>query len=160
MPNAKYLDTKTMDDSEYFSYTISPDCSSCDVSNNIEDNYLYKFNTDDYGDRTAYHMTGTIFGCLTQLKGNKDCVWDYDSYECSLCSRTTSDQGSVAIFLVVVHMLFIELALYSMYSGSVSTIHTVFTAERVGVFPMWIVMRLVGCKAMSERIHYHSSVKL
>ena len=97
LPNERWLSSDSADAEEYFSYIISPDCSSCDVSNNIENNYLWPWSTDDYGDRTAYHMTGTIFGCLTDLKGNKDCVWDYDTYECSLCSLADSDQGILSL---------------------------------------------------------------
>ena len=93
LPNAQFLDTQSDNDTEYFSYIISPDCSSCDVLQNTEDNYLSTWNTDDYGDRTAYHMTGTIFGCLSTLKANKDCMWDTDTYECPACAFTQSDQG-------------------------------------------------------------------
>ncbi len=95
LPNTQYLGSPRAEESkDYFSYIISPDCSTCDVANNNEKNYLSSFNTDDFGDRTAYHMTGTIFGCVTSLKGNKDCVWNYQTYECSVCSRSTSDQGT------------------------------------------------------------------
>jgi len=94
LPNAQFLDTQSDEDDEYFSYTISPDCSSCSVSNNLEDNYLSPWNTDTYGDRTAYHMTATIFGCLTMQKQEKDCQWDDDTYECSVCDEASgkSDQ--------------------------------------------------------------------
>lgn len=78
---------------EYFSYIISPDCSSCDISNNDEENYLSKWNTDHYGDRTAYYMTGTIFGCLTTEKQQKDCMWNVETYVCSVCTIEESDEG-------------------------------------------------------------------
>jgi len=84
--------TADLDDVEYFSYFVSPDCSSCDVANNWEQNALSFFNTDAFSDRTAYYMTGTIFGCLTTHKALKDCSWDYDSYECVMCSLEESDE--------------------------------------------------------------------
>lgn len=77
---------------EYFTYTISPDCSSCSVSNNDQGNDLSFFNTDDFGNRTGYYMTGTMFGCLTTHKALKDCSWDYDTYECVMCSLYGSDE--------------------------------------------------------------------
>ena len=79
-------------DSDYFSYIISPDCNSCAVSNNDKGNALSFFNTDEYGDRTGYYMTGTMFGCLTTHKALKDCSWDYDTYECVMCTIQESDQ--------------------------------------------------------------------
>ena len=36
--------------------------------------------------------TGTIFGCLTTHKALKDCSWDYDSYECVMCTLEESDE--------------------------------------------------------------------
>lgn len=92
-PNWEFRRQKEDGDPEYFSYILSPDCSSCDIANNVEGNPLRFFNTDlEYGDRTAYHMTGTMFGCLTTHKALKDCSWDYDSYECVMCSLGESDQ--------------------------------------------------------------------
>merc|ERR1719356_2125613 len=37
-------------------------------------------------------MTGTMFGCLTTHKALKDCSWDYDTYECVMCTIQESDQ--------------------------------------------------------------------
>lgn len=53
--------------------------------NNKELNVHSAFNDDETGERTAYYMTGTMFGCLSQHKAMKDSVWDYDSMECNYC---------------------------------------------------------------------------
>ena len=37
---------------EYFSYILSPDCSSCDASMNAEKNAFAATNDDAFGDRT------------------------------------------------------------------------------------------------------------
>ena len=42
---------------EYFSFVISPDCSSCALGNNENSDYAV-FNDDETGKRTAYYMTG------------------------------------------------------------------------------------------------------
>ena len=97
LPNAKFLEFDTEHDDEYFSYIISPDCSSCDVANNIEENPISFFNTDTFGDRTGYHMTGTLFGCQMPNKALKDCSWDYDSYECTLCITGTSQKVTLGL---------------------------------------------------------------
>lgn len=70
---SKVLDTEHPDEDvlelemmnkEYFRFVLSPDCSTCsgtvfDVVNN-----RYSLSNDDqYGDRTAYYMTGALFGC-------------------------------------------------------------------------------------------------
>ena len=79
---------------EYFSFIISPDCSTCDVSNNIDNNYLADYgDTDDYGDRMAYHMTSALFGCSTQLDSAKDAMWNTDTYECPSVNWDSSDAG-------------------------------------------------------------------
>ena len=33
-----------------------------------------------------------MFGCLTTHKALKDCSWDYDSYECVMCTVDFSDE--------------------------------------------------------------------
>merc|ERR1712079_21218 len=67
----------------YFSYIVSPDCSSCDAANNVENNDYYSIgNDDDTGLRTAYHMTSTMYGCQGTHKPLKDLRWDYDTYQC------------------------------------------------------------------------------
>ncbi len=68
----KVLDTEHGDvesmSTEYFAFVLSPDCSTCagtvfDVVNN-----RYSLSNDDeYGDRTAYYMTGALFGCQVTL---------------------------------------------------------------------------------------------
>ncbi len=81
LPNADFLDFQdslSAEDSlrdEFFSYIVSPDCSSCDLSNNAENN-IYDFLNDDRDDsslRTAYHMTSTMYGCQGTHKPLK--VW-------------------------------------------------------------------------------------
>ena len=119
LPNAQFIDTQSDDSEEYFSYIISPDCSSCELTQNTEDNYLSSWNTDDYGNRTAYHMTGTIFGCLSTLKANKDCMWDTDTYECPVCTRLASDEGlcsravsiKLLVFPLLTHCLTVSMSL-------------------------------------------------
>ncbi len=49
---------------EYFQFAISPDCSTCDLDNNIENNAYSYFNDDSSGERTAYYMTGYLFFVL------------------------------------------------------------------------------------------------
>jgi len=97
LPNADFLRTQGLDSrtdfahDAYYRYTISEDCSSCEVANNWEKN-LYSYDNDDaYGDRTAYYMTGTLFGCLAKHKALKDCRWDYDTYQCNYCTKLSSD---------------------------------------------------------------------
>ena len=60
LPNKNYLDKAGLDSrtnynhDEHYSYLISPDCSSCSITNNWEDN-LYSYDNDDgFGDRTGY----------------------------------------------------------------------------------------------------------
>ena len=75
----------------YWKYIISPDCSSCALENNDELNAMAFLNSDSFGDRTAYHMTAEMFGCVSFTKGLRDCDWDYDSYECKFCTTMDSD---------------------------------------------------------------------
>merc|ERR1719242_388251 len=96
LPSRQFLndDIGGSEDSEsYFQFAISPDCSSCDLDNNIANNNYSLFNGDSSGERTAYYMTGTLFGCLAKHKALKDCRWDYDSYTCGYCTmkESTSD---------------------------------------------------------------------
>merc|ERR1719189_1484883 len=68
LPNRDFLDKQEDDESlsaEYFSYIVSPDCSSCDLDNNDANNDYSFLNNDDSlnTDRTAYHMTSTMYGC-------------------------------------------------------------------------------------------------
>lgn len=68
LPNAQFLeshgdqgaaDSSPVDQEEYFSYILSPECSSCDLVNNGYPNNLYYLSNDDtYGDRTAYVLCG------------------------------------------------------------------------------------------------------
>ena len=95
LPSGQFLHSS--EDDEYFTFIISPDCSSCELTQNTQDNYLSDLNTDSYGNRTAYYMTGPMFGCLSVEKAKKDCMWDTDTYECSLCDYTYSDEGIGAI---------------------------------------------------------------
>jgi len=97
LPNKQFLDKSGLDSrndymhDEHYSYLISPDCNSCHIENNWDRN-LYSYDNDDYfGDRTAYYMTGTLFGCLAKHKALKDCRWDYDSYTCNYCTKEQSD---------------------------------------------------------------------
>merc|ERR1719295_852827 len=91
LPSASFLDeqqsaiTNDLDD-EYWRFVISPDCTSCDETQNTEQNVYSPLNNDTFGDRTAYYMTGTMFGCLAMHRVLKDCRWDYDSYSCNLCT--------------------------------------------------------------------------
>ena len=78
-------------DDEYYRFVISPDCNSCDETQNTEQNAYSIFNNDTFGDRTAYYMTGTMFGCLAMHRVLKDCRWDYDSYSCNLCTTESED---------------------------------------------------------------------
>merc|ERR1719410_1707489 len=50
------------------SFLLSPDCTVC----NVEDSIL-----NDFGSNTAYYMTGTMFGCLSTYKAERDCAWDW-----------------------------------------------------------------------------------
>merc|ERR1719361_1674803 len=88
-PNAQFIDSSDDSESteEYFQYAISEDCNSCSLDNNKNSKYTL-LNEDYYvnGDRTAYYMTGTLFGCLATHKAEKDCRWDYDTYTCNYCS--------------------------------------------------------------------------
>ena len=45
---------------EYWQFAISPDCNSCDLDNNNENNAYRVFNDDASFERTAYYMTGTV----------------------------------------------------------------------------------------------------
>ena len=49
---------------DYFRYILSPDCQSCKgtVFDTVG-NRNSVTNDDQYGDRTAYYMTGALFGC-------------------------------------------------------------------------------------------------
>ena len=94
LPSASFLDDQQQNQNfndEYWRFVISPDCSSCDESQNMEQNVYSVFNNDTFGDRTAYYMTGTMFGCLAMHRVLKDCRWDYDSYSCNLCTTETED---------------------------------------------------------------------
>jgi len=93
LPNAQFLETPLAeDDFEHYSYILSPQCNSCSLSHNTE-HYLAYSNSDDSPntDRTAYYMTGTLFGCLYMHKAMKDCRWDYDSYTCAYCTKLQTD---------------------------------------------------------------------
>ena len=92
LPNAEFLSNPI--DDEFYSYIISPDCSSCDVANNMENNEWRDWNDDsvDTTFRTAYHMTSTLFGCQGKTKPMKDLRWDYDSYECPFGGRRLGGQ--------------------------------------------------------------------
>ena len=59
LPNAQFTDNGNANDTEYFQYAISEDCSSCSLDNNKDSDYTI-FNEDYYAnaDRTAYYMTG------------------------------------------------------------------------------------------------------
>ena len=77
---------------EYFRYVLSPDCSSCRSSIfDTVSNRNSESNDDVYGDRTAYYMTGALFGCHDAAAAQPDCAWDYDSYACSYCTLQESD---------------------------------------------------------------------
>jgi len=93
LPSNDFLESNK-DTEEYFRFVISPDCSTCDTDNNFKNNDFHLFNDDDSvdGDRTAYYMTGTLFGCLSKYKALKDCRWDYDSYQCTYCTRRATDE--------------------------------------------------------------------
>merc|ERR1719203_1806190 len=92
VPNMRFLDTSEAHEAEHFSYILSPDCGTCDLATNTE-HYLSWSNSDLSEDmsRTAYYMTGTLFGCLYMHKAMKDCRWDYDTYECAYCTTEESD---------------------------------------------------------------------
>ena len=63
LPSAQQLDAGiggNVNSEQYFEFAISPDCSTCDATNNIEDNSYSIFNEDTEGDRTAYYMTGNV----------------------------------------------------------------------------------------------------
>ena len=77
--------------SEYFSYILSPDCTSCDVVDNMERNELSWSNDDEYGDRTAYYMTSSMFGCDPEPQKWANCAWDEERYQCSFCTDSDSD---------------------------------------------------------------------
>lgn len=64
------------------SFVLSPDCSSCDETDG---------DLQEFGSNTAYFMTGTMFGCLSTYKAERDCSWDWESYECSYCTMVHSD---------------------------------------------------------------------
>ena len=57
---------------ENSNYIISPDCHSCDESHQRQ----------LYGSKTAYMMTGTLFGCFWNKKGEHNFDQDFDSYQC------------------------------------------------------------------------------
>merc|ERR550539_1057893 len=78
LPSAQYIDHGIGGHAgsfEFFQFAISPDCNTCDLDNNIENNVYSLFNDDTSGQRTAYYMTGTLFGCLAKHKALKDCRW-------------------------------------------------------------------------------------
>ena len=77
--------------SEYFSYILSPDCSSCDLVENTERNEFWWSNDDEYGDRTAYYMTSGMFGCDAEPQRFANCMWDEERYQCSYCTSSDSD---------------------------------------------------------------------
>ena len=95
VPNSRFLNQQksaTVDDAindEFYSYIISPDCSSCELAQNVELNDWYHFKDHSNGTalRTAYHMTSTVCGCQGKTKPMKDLRWDYDSYECPFGGR-------------------------------------------------------------------------
>lgn len=64
------------------SFVLSPDCSICDETDS---------DVQEFGSNTAYYMTGTIFGCLSTYKAERDCSWDWETYECSYCTMVQSD---------------------------------------------------------------------
>merc|ERR1719242_2296283 len=103
LPSAEWLPNGIggdEDSEEYFQFAISPDCSTCELTNNLEDNVYSLFNDDVSGERTSYYMTGTIFGCLAKHKALKDCRWDYDMMTCGYCTSddTQSDLGFAVAF--------------------------------------------------------------
>merc|ERR1719242_2037733 len=103
LPSASYIDEGvggSEDAEEYFQFAISPDCSTCDLDSNIVNNPYALFNDDTSSERTAYYMTGTIFGCLATQKAQKDCRWDYDTYTCGVCTmdESESDLGYTTVF--------------------------------------------------------------
>ena len=77
---------------KYFRYVMSPDCSSCRSSIfDTVSNRNSLSNDDVYGDRTAYYMTGALFGCNDVSAKQPDCAWDYDRLDCSSCTLKESD---------------------------------------------------------------------
>ena len=60
LPSAQYLETVDDENTDYFQFAISPDCNTCDLDNNIENNVYSLFNDDTSGDRTGYYMTGYV----------------------------------------------------------------------------------------------------
>ena len=60
LPNKQFMDQNGLDSrtdyvhEEHYSYTISPDCNSCSLENNWENNLYSYDNDDEYGDRTGY----------------------------------------------------------------------------------------------------------
>ena len=65
LPNAQFLeshgdqgpaDPSPVDQQQYFSYILSPKCTSCDLDNNGKNNIHYLSNDDTYGDRTGYAL--------------------------------------------------------------------------------------------------------
>merc|ERR1719242_1317774 len=94
LPSASYIDEGvggSKDVEEYFQFAISPDCSTCDLDSNVANNPYAMFNDDTSSERTAYYMTGTLFGCLAYHKAQKDCRWDYDTYTCNYCTNEVED---------------------------------------------------------------------
>lgn len=86
------LSTKHKSLSQYFSYVLSPDCSSCDgtIFDTVK-NAQSTLNDDVYGDRTAYYMTGSLFDCASDSEMMADCAMDYDSYQCPVCTTEESE---------------------------------------------------------------------
>jgi len=77
---------------QYFAYALSPDCASCDAT--VFDTVQHQHSTlndDAYGDRTAYFMTGPMFGCGAEAEYMAGCQMDYDSYHCPKCTTEAED---------------------------------------------------------------------
>ena len=81
-------DAQLQDLPEFFSYTLSPDCTSClnSVFDTVE-NRLSPHNDDAYGDRSAYYMTGATFGCqsLSEQVSMAKRACSTDASQCELC---------------------------------------------------------------------------
>ena len=60
LPSAHLIESVQNDaeNEEYYSFTISPECSSCGRANNFERNIYSPWNDDEYGDRNGYYMNG------------------------------------------------------------------------------------------------------
>ena len=77
LPSAQYLDDGvggSPHSQEYFQFVISPDCSSCDLDNNVDNNVYSLFSDDNSGERTAYYMTGHVLYDYNGECIRKNCV--------------------------------------------------------------------------------------